>query len=52
MTLWTTDNLVSARRIHEHFGFTLADEEPPHRFGHDLVGQNWTLDLHEGLAEG
>ncbi|GJF33471.1 MarR family transcriptional regulator [Kitasatospora sp. NE20-6] len=51
VTLWTTDNLVSARRIYEHFGFTLADEEPGHRFGHDLVGQNWTLDLRSSPAE-
>ncbi|MFF8909660.1 GNAT family N-acetyltransferase [Streptomyces olivaceoviridis] len=46
VTLWTTDDLVSARRIYEHFGFTLTDEEPHHNFGHDLVGQNRTLDLH------
>jgi hypothetical protein len=46
VTPWTTDNLVSARRIYEHFGFVLVDEEPQHSFGHDLVGQNWTLGLH------
>ncbi|MFE6826477.1 GNAT family N-acetyltransferase [Streptomyces sp. NPDC057690] len=51
VTLWTTDNLASARRIYEHFGFLLTDEEPQHSFGHDLVSQNWTLDLHDGLAE-
>ncbi|GAA5030364.1 GNAT family N-acetyltransferase [Streptomyces siamensis] len=45
VTLWTTGNLVSARKIYEHFGFTLADEEPGRSFGHDLVSQNWTLDL-------
>ncbi|WP_320781569.1 GNAT family N-acetyltransferase [Streptomyces sp. CRN 30] len=47
VTLWTTDNLVSARRIYEHFGFTLTDEEPHHSFGQDLVGQNWALDLRD-----
>ncbi|MGW0875435.1 GNAT family N-acetyltransferase [Streptomyces sp. NPDC002740] len=51
VTLWTTDNLVSARRIYEHFGFVLSDEEPHHGFGHDLVGQNWTLDLHDRPTE-
>ncbi|MFD7136763.1 GNAT family N-acetyltransferase [Streptomyces sp. NPDC059894] len=52
VTLWTNDNLVSTRRIYERFGFVLADEEPHHSFGHDLVGQNWTLDLHDRPAEG
>ncbi|MFE9629477.1 GNAT family N-acetyltransferase [Streptomyces sp. NPDC006463] len=45
VTLWTNDVLVSARKIYQGLGFTLADEEPHHSFGHDLVGQNWTLDL-------
>ncbi|MEU3839352.1 GNAT family N-acetyltransferase [Streptomyces sp. NPDC028635] len=46
VTLWTNDVLVAARKIYRSFGFTLADEERHHSFGHDLVGQNWTLDLH------
>lgn len=44
--LWTNDVLVAARMIYQSFGFTLTDEEHHHSFGHDLVGQNWTLDLH------
>ncbi|MFC9943904.1 GNAT family N-acetyltransferase [Streptomyces pratensis] len=43
--LWTTGNLASARRIYERFGFTLTDEETGRSFGHDLVSQNWTLEL-------
>ena len=47
MVLWTNDVLVSARRIYEAFGFTLEEEEHHHSFGHDLVGQYWSLDLDE-----
>ena len=45
VTLWTNDVLTSARKIYQSFGFTLTEEEPHHSFGHDLVGQNWTLVL-------
>lgn len=45
LTLWTNDILLSARRIYEATGFRLANEERHHSFGHDLVGQNWLLEL-------
>ncbi|MCC5036585.1 GNAT family N-acetyltransferase [Streptomyces sp. WAC 00631] len=50
VTLWTNDVLTAARRIYQSFGFTLADEERHHSYGHDLVGQNWTLDLRADAA--
>ncbi len=45
LTLWTNDVLVSARRIYEATGFRLLEQDPHSSFGHDLVGQNWALDL-------
>lgn len=45
VALWTNDVLESARRIYQSFGFTLAQTERHHSFGHDLVGQTWRLDL-------
>ncbi len=47
VVLWTNDVLVSARRIYQAFGFNLTAQEAHHSFGHDLVGQTWTLELND-----
>lgn len=46
LSLWTNSILASARKLYEGFGFSLQNETPHHSFGCDLVGQNWSLDLH------
>ena len=45
MTLFTTANLASARRIYQAAGFELVDELAERRFGADIVGQHWRLAL-------
>ena len=43
--LWTQSMLAAAHRIYVRAGFRLVKEEAHHSFGHDLVGQEWELDL-------
>jgi DNA-binding MarR family transcriptional regulator/GNAT superfamily N-acetyltransferase len=45
ITLWTNSVLLAARRIYEAQGYRLVASDPYHDFGHDLVGENWELDL-------
>lgn len=45
LTLWTSDNLVSARKLYQSEGFALIEENKQHSFGKNLVFQTWTLDL-------
>jgi DNA-binding MarR family transcriptional regulator/GNAT superfamily N-acetyltransferase len=48
VVLWTQSILTSAHRIYKKAGFRLMKEEPHHSFGHDLIGQEWELELTRG----
>lgn len=50
LDLWTNDILIAARGIYESTGFKLIGEERHRSFGHDLVGQTWSLDLTQARA--
>ena len=43
ITLWTQSILAPARRIYQGAGFVCVGAEPHTSFGHNLVGETWTL---------
>ena len=43
--LWTVSLLAPARRIYQRAGFQLVEEDTAPRFGTELTGQTWRLDL-------
>ena len=45
MLLWTNSVLVAARAIYAKRGFKLIKSEAYTGFGHDLVGETWSLQL-------
>jgi GNAT superfamily N-acetyltransferase len=45
MELWTNSCLDAARHIYATRGFQLVKSEPYRGFGHDLVGETWSLTL-------
>ena len=49
MMLWTNDVLVSARKLYEAAGFVLVREYSHWSFGHQLVGQIWSMRFRDEL---
>ncbi|MEV5409159.1 helix-turn-helix domain-containing GNAT family N-acetyltransferase [Thermopolyspora sp. NPDC052614] len=45
IVLSTYSVLADARRVYQRAGFRLAEEQPEHAFGKDLVSQTWSRDL-------
>jgi DNA-binding MarR family transcriptional regulator/ribosomal protein S18 acetylase RimI-like enzyme len=45
IVLYTVDGLTSARKIYEAVGFRLAEQRAVRKYGHELVEQDWVLEL-------
>lgn len=45
ITLWTHQMLTAARAIYESKGFALTESKPHSRWGPEVVGETWDLDL-------
>lgn len=45
LTLWTNDVHAGARRLYQRLGFKLVASNPHHSFGHELMGEDWELEL-------
>lgn len=45
MELWTVSILTPARRVYQRAGFQLVNEDTGPRFGRELTGQTWRLEL-------
>ena len=52
MVLWTNDPLAAARRLYLKAGFRLTGEERHSSFGHELLGQSYTLELSAAGTQG
>lgn len=45
MVLWTNSVLHEARHIYAKAGFKLVETEKHQSFGHELIGENWEIEL-------
>lgn len=45
ISLWTSAQLVAARKLYERAGFQLTQAEPVHSFGQDWISETWSMEL-------